>query len=170
MDTMETTKIVAGAVGALLLFTGMNFVGELVYFGAGGHDGEEHYAYAGDVEQDTGGAEPEEQIDFGALMAEADAASGEKVFGKCKACHKLDGKDGVGPHLDGVVGREIAAVAGFSYSDVLAGKDGQWAPETLQAFLQNPKGWAPGTKMSFAGLKKPEDRADVIAYLQSTGG
>ena len=101
-----------------------------------------------------------------ALLAAADAAAGEKVFAKCKACHKLDGGNGTGPHLDGVVNRAKASVEGFSYSDALTGMAGDsWTPENLYAFLENPKGYAPGTKMSFAGLPKSEDRANVIAYL-----
>ena len=68
-------------------------------------------------------------------------SAGERVFGKCKACHKLDGTNGTGPHLNGVVGREIAAVDGFAYSDALAGMSGdQWTPENLNGFLENPKG------------------------------
>ena len=112
----------------------------------------------------------EEEIDFAALLASADAAAGEKDFGKCRACHKLDGTDGVGPHLNGVVGRAMASVAGFSYSAGMvehAAVDPAWTPDALQAFLADPKGYVPGTKMAFAGLKDPQDRADIIAYLQS---
>jgi len=76
----------------------------------------------------------------------------------------------VGPHLYSLIDRPIAIVDGFGYSEVLATKGGEWDIETLQAFLEDPKGWAPGTKMSFSGLKKPEDRADLIAYLQTIGG
>ena len=103
-----------------------------------------------------------------ALMASADAAEGEKVFRKCSACHKVvDGENAVGPHLYGVVGREIAAVAGFGYSGALADKGGAWTVQELSAFLAKPSGYAPGTTMGFAGLRKPEERADVIAYLDS---
>ena len=90
------------------------------------------------------------------------------MFRKCQACHKVeDGQNGVGPHLYGVVGREIAAVDGYSYSDALSGKDGAWDAAALDAFLANPREWAPGTKMSFAGLRKEDERANVIAYLNS---
>jgi cytochrome c len=105
-----------------------------------------------------------------ALIASADPASGEKVFRKCSACHKVNGEDGVGPHLDGVIDRDIASVAGFGYSGALSGLEGAWTVNELSAFIANPKGYAPGTSMGFAGLKKPEERADVIAYLQSVGG
>lgn len=96
-----------------------------------------------------------------------DAALGLKVFAKCKACHKVDGKDAVGPHLNGVVGRPTASVEGFKYSDAMIAHAGEWTPERIDAYLADPKGTVPGNKMAFAGLKKPEDRANVIAYLQS---
>ena len=92
------------------------------------------------------------------------------MFGKCKACHKIDGSNGTGPHLDGVVGRAVAGVEGFGYSDGMVAHGGNWEPAVLDAFLANPKQAVPGTKMSFAGLPKPEDRVNLIAYLQSLGG
>jgi cytochrome c len=76
----------------------------------------------------------------------------------------------VGPHLDGVVGRPVGSVEGFGYSDAMAGHGGDWTPEALFQFLDSPKEAVPGTKMSFAGLPKPEDRANVIAFLQQNGG
>jgi len=80
----------------------------------------------------------------------------------------MDGTDGTGPHLNDVVDRAKAAVAGFGYSEaILAMADQAWTPENLNAFLENPKGYMPGLKMSFAGLPKVEDRANVIAYLAS---
>jgi cytochrome c len=94
-------------------------------------------------------------------------AAGEKVFGKCKACHQVgDGaKNRSGPALNGIVGSDIAAVDGFKYSKTLAEMEGAWTAETLAAFLADPRGYAKGTKMSFAGLKKEEDIAAVTAYL-----
>ena len=97
---------------------------------------------------------------------------GEKVFRKCKACHAVgeDAKNKVGPVLNGVVGGAVAADEDFKYSDVLAqmGADGKmWTPEELAAFLESPKKYAKGTKMSFAGLRKEADVAAVIAYLAS---
>lgn len=100
-------------------------------------------------------------------IAAGDAAKGEKVFRKCKACHAVDGKNKVGPHLDGVFGRAAAAVEGFSYSQAMKDSGVTWDEESLSKYLENPKDFIKGTKMIFAGLKKEEDRADVIAYLQS---
>lgn len=100
---------------------------------------------------------------------EALVAAGEKVFGKCKACHQLgDGaKNRTGPVLNGIVGAEIAAVDGFKYSKTLAEMEGAWTAENLAAFLENPRGFAKGTKMSFAGLKSDDDIAAVTAYLST---
>jgi cytochrome c len=101
-------------------------------------------------------------------MASADIAKGAKVFRKCSACHKLEaGANGAGPYLYGVVGREVASADGFGYSGVLDGLGGEWTVARLDGFLAKPKDYAPGTTMGFAGLKKPQDRADVIAYLES---
>lgn len=99
-----------------------------------------------------------------------DATKGEKVFRKCKACHAVGegAKSRVGPVLNGVVGRTAGSENGFSYSDAMtaAGADGLvWTAETLNGFLEKPKGYLEGTNMSFAGLRKEQDRADVIAYL-----
>ena len=103
-------------------------------------------------------------------LAEADAGKGAKVFNKCKACHSVEnGKNGTGPHLYDVVDREVDAVSGYGYSGALKNAATTWTPEELDEFLTNPKGYAPGTKMAFAGLKKPADRANLIAYLQTIG-
>lgn len=104
-----------------------------------------------------------------------DAAEGEKVFRKCQACHQVgpDAENKVGPMLTGIVGRAVASVEGFSYSDVLMemGAEGKvWTEEELSAFLEKPRDYAKGTKMAFAGLRKEEERADVIAYLASFSG
>jgi len=101
--------------------------------------------------------------------AAGDAAAGEKVFAQCKACHENEkGITKIGPTLKGVVGRKVASVDGYSYSAAMKafGATGAvWDEATLTKYLPNPKALVPGTKMAFAGLKKPEDVANVIAYL-----
>ena len=172
-DTMTVTKTAGALIGALLFLLLMNWAASGIYHvGGGGHDGEQAQAYTIPVEGgDAGGEEAKDEgPDFAAVLASADAAAGEKVFGKCKACHKLDGNDGTGPHLNGVVDRAVAAVGGFNYSDPMkahAAEAPNWTPEALEHFLLNPKAAVKGTKMAFAGLPKVEDRANLIAYLQS---
>jgi cytochrome c len=103
------------------------------------------------------------------LLAHANPEAGAKDARKCAACHNFEegGPAKIGPPLWGVIGRDIASVEGFTYSDALTGKEGAWDYQKLDAFLTEPRGWAPGTKMAFAGVKKPEERADVILYLRS---
>lgn len=118
----------------------------------------------GTAAEATGAAAGDDE--FTAAFAAADPAAGEKVFGKCKACHQLNDKNAAGPHLDGVVGRPIASVEGFKYSNAMIAHQGAtWEPATLSEFLTSPKTFAPGTKMSFAGLPKVADRANLIAFL-----
>ena len=174
-NTMTLTKAAGALIGALLFLMLANWAASgLYHVGPSGHGGEdEEHAQAYSIEVPEGGeadsgAEEEVQIDFAALMEQANPAKGEKDFGKCKACHKLDGSNATGPHLDGVVGRAVASVADYNYDDAMkehAAEVPDWTPDALQEFLANPKQVVPGTKMSFAGLKKPEDRADLIAYL-----
>ena len=104
-----------------------------------------------------------------AMIATADPAAGEKVAAKCKACHDLSqaAKNKIGPHLWGVIGRNHAAVEDFPYSDAIKGMAGKpWTFEDLDAFLTSPKDYAPGTKMTFPGLKKPEERAALMRWLR----
>ena len=97
-----------------------------------------------------------------------DPVAGEKTFAQCKACHQaVEGKNGVGPSLWGIVGRTAGQVAGFSYSAANKGSGVVWKEETMFEYLEAPQKFMPGTKMAFAGLKKPQDRANVIAYLKT---
>lgn len=104
-------------------------------------------------------------------LAEGSAEKGEAVFAKCKACHEVEkGINKVGPTLKGVVGRKAASVEGYKYSEAMAAKGAEgvvWDEATLATYLADPKAFVPKTKMAFAGLKKPEDVADVIAYLKT---
>lgn len=163
LDTMTFTKAASSICGALLVLL-LGKWAAAVLFHVDIH-GEASYAI--EVEGGESGAEVEE-VDFATIMASASAEDGAKVFRKCSACHKLvAGENGTGPYLYGVVGRAKGAADGFGYSDALATMDGEWSPENLSAFLEKPSSYAPGTSMSFAGLKKVQDRANVIAYLDS---
>lgn len=119
---------------------------------------------------DSGAAEEKEEvvIDIAALMASADAAAGEKGFKKCAACHSLEpGVHRVGPSLAGIYNSKIASKSGYSYSNALSAIDKNWTDEELFHFLKKPGKYAKGTKMTFAGLKKPEDKANIIAFLKT---
>ncbi len=166
MNTMEITKFVGAICGSLLVFLLIRTAAHATF-----STESEAVGYAIEVPEGGGGGEaaPEVEVDVAALVAAADASKGETVFKKCGACHNIDGKNAVGPHLNGVVGRPVASVADYSYSDAMQQHGGDWTPERIFEFIGNPKGVVPGTKMSFAGLKKPEDRADVIAFLEQHG-
>ena len=159
-DTMFITKVAGGLLGAWLILLLGKWGAEEIYH-AELHGEASYVIEVASAEPD----EPEEPVDVAALVAAADPGKGESIFRKCSACHKVDGTDGVGPHLNGVVDREIAAVDGFGYSGALAGIGGVWDQEALWGFLKNPKGWAPGTTMGFAGLNKESEKANLIAYL-----
>lgn len=160
-DTMTVTKAAGGFLSVFLVFLLSDFGAKMIY---GGSHGDEAAAYVIETD-DQENAAIEETVDFATLLASADAAKGAKVFSKCKACHKVDGSDATGPHLDGVIGRDIGSVAGFGYSSVFTELSGVWTAEELNTFLTDVKSYAPGTKMTFAGLKKDTDRANLIAYL-----
>lgn len=179
-NTMTLTKA-AGAIIAPLLFIMLVSWGasSLYHVGASGHgEGEEHaQAYTVAVQEaaaggggDAAAAAEAAAAAFQTAYAAADAAAGEKVFGKCRACHKIDGSDSTGPHLNGVVGRAVASDANFNYSQGMhdhVAEAADWTPEALEHFLLNPKAAVKGTKMSFAGLPKVEDRANLIKYLST---
>lgn len=123
--------------------------------------------------KEEGGADGAPAYDLGIVLAAADPAAGEKVFAKCAACHTINagGANGIGPNLWGVMGKPIGKHApGFAYSSALAGHGGEWTYENMDAWLKSPKAFANGTKMSFAGLSKPEDRAAIMAWLKANGG
>ena len=126
------------------------------------------YPIEGVVQEGEGGAEAEKPIAF--YLASADAAAGEQVFKKCLACHNADkgGANALGPNLWGVLGEEVGKGAhGFAFSPALSGVGGTWNWDNLSAWLASPKKFAPGTKMTFAGLSNPQDRANVIAFLNA---
>lgn len=105
-------------------------------------------------------------LSSGAALAQ-DAEKGKKVFNKCKTCHVVDEeKNKIGPYLKGVIGRPAGSVEGFKYSDAMKSSGITWTTETIAAYVADPKGYVPGNRMAFVGLKKEQEIADLIAYLE----
>jgi cytochrome c len=163
----DRANTVAGwALAGMIAALGLSIVsGE--YFHA---ERPEKMGYVVEGVEEEGAADagaPAQPVEF--YLASADPAKGEQVFKKCAACHNADkgGANALGPNLWGVLGEPVGKGHGFPFSDALAGKGGTWNWGNLNEWLTSPKKFAPGTKMTFAGLSKPEDRANVMAFLNS---
>jgi len=162
MDSLEFTKIFGALLAAGLVASLSGFIANTIY---PEHRGEvrANLVAATKAEpkeateaQEAAKAPAEAVPGIAALLAAADPAAGKKATKKCTACHSLNkgGKHRLGPNLWDLVGRPVASVEGYKYSNALKGKSGEtWSYDNLDAFLTKPKGWAPGTKMVFAGLK-----------------
>lgn len=171
-DTMTLTKAVAGVCAAWLVLLLAGWAADGLYSVGGGHDahGEHLAGYVIDTgEGDHAQAEEEVAVvPFSEYLAAADPADGEGAFRACRSCHSIEpGVDGTGPSLYGVVGRDVGSEPYHSYTDALTSIEGNWTPDMLNEFLENPRGYAPGTAMSFAGIRDVEDRAAMVAYLDS---
>ena len=164
MDSFEINKIIAAILIVTLLVIGINKLSDVIFY----VDKPETPGYVVEVEQvSTASSTTENKIDIIALMAMGDITSGKKLFKKCISCHSIvkDGKNKIGPALYNVVGRKVGGVADYKYSKVLAAYEKEWTFEELNGFLTKPAKWIKGTKMAYAGLKKEEDRASIIKYL-----
>ncbi|MFL2802476.1 MAG: c-type cytochrome [Paracoccaceae bacterium] len=168
MDTMTWTKIIGASCGSLLILLLIQWVAEEVYHNS--HNKYTEVAYLLEIDEEVTEVKKEEAtIPFIDLVTSADLSKGKKVFGKCKACHKLgDGENGTGPHLFNIIGREMAVVSDFKYSSSFKGLEGNWTVDELNLFLTKPSNYIKGTAMNFAGLGKATDRANLIAYLENS--
>jgi cytochrome c len=168
-SSLEVNKMLAAVLTAGIIASGSGVISRIVYRPHIPEESAYPIAIAATEEgaEEAGGEEP--AVELATLLANASVEEGQAVAKKCVACHTLEegGGSKIGPALWGVAGRDIASVEGFAYSDALLEKEGVWEYENLYAFVGDPKGWAPGTKMAFAGIKKPEDRADLLLYLRS---
>lgn len=165
----DRTNTIAGWVlagcGAAL---GLSIVGGMIFHGE--RPEKMGYAIEGVEEEGAGGGAAE--VPIAALLPAADAAKGAETFKKCAACHSVNqgGANGVGPNLYGTMGEAIAqGKGGFAFSDALKKVGGNWDWDKMNAWLTSPRKFAPGTKMTFAGLSNPQDRANVILYLNQQG-
>lgn len=112
-----------------------------------------------------------EVVDASGATLSGDPANGAKVFRLCQTCHRLEeGKNFTGPTLYGIIGRKAGTIPGYAYSKANQESGKVWSPQTMFDYLENPRAAIPGTKMAFVGLRKPQDRADVIAYIMQNGG
>jgi cytochrome c len=166
---IETNKIAGAVLSTLLVVMGLSMISGIVFTphkpAVPGFDLPSEEPAAG-----AGAAAPAADEPITARLAKADPAKGEKAVGACKACHNFEkgGANKVGPHLYDVYARPKGSVEGFGYSAAMKGRASEkWEAEQLDGFLKNPKAYMPGTIMAFAGLSKPDTRADVIAYLDT---
>lgn len=162
----------SNTIAGWVLAAGIVALGTSIVFGKVFHsevpgEGKQGYVIQG-VESGEGGAAA---VPLATLLAGADAAKGEAIFAKCKACHTVDagGANGIGPNLHAVLGKKHGHIPGFAYSEALLKAPGMWDWENMDKWLASPKKYAPGTKMSFAGLGNAEERASLLLYLNSQG-
>ena len=170
MPNLELNKIVASVLVAGIIAMLVGFIADGLY-----EEGAQakHRGYQLEVKAPTQTEQPnapqDESFDINEFLKTADTSRGAKIFAKCAACHDISkgGPNKVGPNLYAVVGAKHAHSPTYSYSASMLASSGVWTQEELALFLHNPRKYIPGTKMSFIGLSKPQDIADVIKYLET---
>ncbi len=171
MDSFEWNKIAGAVLGTLIFVLVVSFATEAIYEPA--KPAKPGYVVEGVQEEASAGASaaPAEEAlpDFGTVLPTADAAAGQKISSRCEQCHDLSkgGPNKIGPNLWGVVGRARATHEGFSYSGAMSADHSPWTLDKLFKFLKSPAAVVPGTKMSFAGLRSPQDRINLLAWLRT---
>lgn len=168
MDSYEFNKIAGWVLAAMISVLGLSILtGYMFPVHAPAKPG---YIVEGVEEEGSTAAAAETEKPIAFYMANADPAKGENQFKKCAACHTITkgGAAGIGPNLWGIIGAAHAHMSGFGYSDAMKETHGKtWDWDSLSHWIENPKKYIPGNKMSFAGLSKPQDRADLLAYINS---
>lgn len=171
MDSFELNKFAGGILAALLFLFGTKTMVDIAF--------EKHplakpgflYEVSDSSEgtDKTGSDKSKTVAPIGVRLAKADVSKGQGISKKCKACHTFNsgGKHATGPNLYNIVNKKVASNGEFAYSSAMTEKGGTWSYEFLECFLETPKKCVEGTKMSFAGIKKPDQRADLILYLRS---
>jgi cytochrome c len=171
MDSWEWNKIAGAVLGTLILILAIKFISEALFEPE--KPLKEAYHVEGVVETASAGgsAAPVEEAvpDFGTVLPTADATAGKAVSAKCEQCHDISkgGPNKIGPELWNIVGRARATEAGFSYSSAMNSDHAPWTYELLFKYLKSPQAVVPGTKMSFAGLRSPADRINLLAFLRT---
>jgi cytochrome c len=170
MDSFEWNKIIGAVLGTAIFIFVVRQAAEVIYEPEA--PAKPGYVVEG-VAEDTAGPAPapvaEVMPDWGTVLPAADVAAGKTVSGRCEQCHDISkgGVNKIGPELYAVVDRPRASHEGFSYSSAMKAKGGTWTYDELFKFLKSPGSYIPGTKMSFAGLSREQDRINLIAYLRS---
>jgi len=166
MDSFEINKIIAAVLVTVLIVFGIGKISDIIFYvekpAVEGYKVEVKVASASNAEENS-----ENQIDITALLALGNSEDGKKIFKKCAACHSInvDGGNKIGPKLWNVMFRPVGSVADYKYSKALSSYGKEWTWEEMNGFLIKPAKWIKGNKMGFAGLKKEEDRASIILYL-----
>ncbi|HYM33271.1 MAG TPA: cytochrome c family protein [Candidatus Cybelea sp.] len=171
MNGFELNKIIGAVLFCLLVIMSIRIVGDIIVHPVKLKEN----AYKVEVPKEEGAAtaaaaaKPEPDKPIETLLAAADPKKGEQTGKVCLTCHTFDKgqPNKIGPNLYGIVGEKLAEVPNFSFSDAMLKKGGSWGYDELYQFLKSPKDYIPGTKMTFVGLPKAEDRANVIAFLRT---
>ena len=169
---LKLNKIMGAALGTVFVILVVQNVSGMIYHS----EAPEKMGYFVNAPEEAAGGAEEAVLppDWGTILPIADLAAGKAAFARCQACHTITpgGPNGIGPNLNGVVGRPVASHAGFAYSEAMTGhraEEPAWTLDALDQFITAPQRHVPGTKMSFAGLRDTETRVNLIAYLRSEG-
>ena len=166
-------KIIVSIVLTLILVMGINKISDVIYSVEKPEKSAYQVASVSNTNDSTSVASTENTStgDVMTLFASVSLSDGEKIFKKCAACHSIakGGANKIGPALYNVIGRQAGSLPDYKYSKGMIAYAKKWTPQEMDGFLENPKGWVKGTKMAYAGLKKPEERAALILFLNKNG-